>query len=73
MLEFVAGLNDGTIPGCLKLAGDQLVGGFLWGDVNCDNKVNAKDALYILAHLAGSDLAPVAGNCVPIGQVITTT
>jgi hypothetical protein len=61
LLEFAAGLNDGTTPGaCPDLGGAavEVVGLHLWGDVNCDHLVNALDALYVLAYNAPARRSP---------------
>jgi hypothetical protein len=72
LLEFAAGLNDGTTPSpCLNLGSPEKTSGFPWGDLNCDNSVNAVDALFALAFKAGILLTPVAGNCFRIGSVMT--
>ena len=69
ILEFAGGLNDGgTPPFCPDLT--ESVGGFPWGDVNCDHSVNALDALYVVAFEVGIRLHQPAG-CVPIGSAIT--
>jgi hypothetical protein len=72
LLRFAAELNDGTAPrGCPGL-GDAVSGSaFAWGDVNCDNHVNALDALFEVAHKAGVTPPPIGGNCVPIGSALT--
>jgi hypothetical protein len=69
MLVFASRLGTGVIPGCLTIAA-QDIAGYKWGDVNCDGNVDALDALFILAHFVGVDLAPVGPNCVPIGGLM---
>ena len=67
MIQYFAGLNDGTQPDpCPDLA--EVLPGvpFLWGDVDCANGVNVLDALYVLAHKAGIEL-PHPG-CPAIGS-----
>ncbi len=72
LLEFAAGLNDGTTPGtCPDLESTSISSvGHPWGDVNCDDDVNAMDALFVLAHVAEVDLLQEAG-CTQIGSDFT--
>jgi hypothetical protein len=72
LIEFAAGLNDGTQPDpCPDLgeASPAGAGDHAWGDVNCDGVVNALDALYVLAHTADIEL-PHEG-CPAIGSTLT--
>jgi len=73
LLEFVALLNEGVTPGvdCPDLDDDDPSSDFPWGDVNCDGAVDAIDALYLIAHLGGFDLAQFDDSCVAIGSGIT--
>jgi predicted outer membrane repeat protein len=69
LLQFAAGLLDGTTPGtCPDLNSLSITSvGHGWGDVNCDDAVNALDALFVLAHQAQLELGQESG-CVPIGS-----
>lgn len=73
LLDYAAGLNDGTQPDpCPDLSGAvpaAVIAAPLWGDVNCDASVNALDALFVLAHMAGIELNQPIG-CTGIGHVI---
>jgi hypothetical protein len=72
LLRYAAGLNDGSTaaPSCLDLGQSGLLTGYPWGDVNCDHVVDATDALYVVAHLAGIELSR-PGGCPAIGQTMT--
>lgn len=69
LLEFAAGLDDGTTPGtCPDLESMSITSvGNPWGDVNCDDDVNAIDALFVLAHRVDIELDQEA-VCTPIGS-----
>jgi len=73
LMEFAAGLNDGTQPDPCPDLNEALpagTNGHPWGDVNCDGDVNALDALYVLAHKAGIELEQPQG-CTAIGSPLT--
>ncbi|MEO8456545.1 MAG: hypothetical protein ABI559_01915 [Chloroflexota bacterium] len=73
LLEYAAGLNDGTTPGSCPDVGSASVAvgaSYPWGDVNCDGGVDSVDALYVEAHEADIQLHVPAG-CPAVGQPIT--
>ncbi len=73
LLNFASELNGGTAPaGCPTLGATEMVGGYVWGDVNCDGKVDVLDALHVLAYMAGLDLSSVGANCIAIGEIVAT-
>jgi len=70
MMQYLAGLNDGTQPDPCPDLGEAVPASVasLWGDVDCANGLNPVDALRVLAHKAGIGFA-IAG-CTPIGQTL---
>jgi len=70
MMQYLAGLNDGTQPDPCPDLGEAVPASVasLWGDVDCVNGLNPVDALRVLAHKAGIGFA-IAG-CTPIGQAL---
>ena len=71
MMQYLAGLNDGTQPEPCPDLGEAVPASvaFLWGDVDCQNGLNVLDALHVLAYKAGIGFA-IAG-CTPIGAPLT--
>jgi len=69
VLEFSVGLNDGATPGSCPDLGSTTIGAVArpWGDTNCDDHVDAIDALYIVAYEASIQLQDPAG-CPPVGS-----
>ena len=70
LIQFAAGVNDGTTPGdCPDVGGAMPAGGTpdKWGDVNCDDVVDALDALGVLAW---PDFELPHPDCEDIGHVL---
>jgi archaellum component FlaF (FlaF/FlaG flagellin family) len=69
LMEFLAGLNDGVTPGdCPDLGGAVPAGAVsdVWGDVDCNDALNTRDALLLLA--ATIELELLHPGCQDIGQ-----
>jgi len=74
LLQYFAGLNDGTQPDPCPNLGEAVPASVasvasLWGDVDCVNGLNPLDALYVLAHTVDIEL-PHPG-CPAIGDPLT--
>ena len=69
VISYAAGLSEGTtseVPGldqAVPASGES----FQWGDMNCDDAVNALDAHFLFAY-KGDIALTQQPNCVPIGQ-----
>jgi hypothetical protein len=71
LMEFLAGLDDGTTPSdCPDLGGAVPAGTVsdTWGDLNCDDDITAYDALQLIAYTIELELPHP--NCRDIGQSI---
>ena len=55
---------------CPTVGAVEPISGHPWGDVTCDGMVNAKDALWILAHTVEIEL-PQPGDCTHLGHLFT--
>jgi hypothetical protein len=67
LMQHSAGLESAASD-CPPINGP-LIGGFPWGDVNCDGAVHLLDALLVLAFIAGQP-HPTTEGCTPIGMAI---
>ena len=73
LITYAAGLYDGVTdePGCLDIGELEVHNSNKpWGDVNCDDLVNALDALFLIAYNAGVPLQQEVG-CFAIGENMT--
>ena len=72
ILHFGAGLNDGTTPALAWTSATPSQTPAFPGATSTVTATSTPiDALYVLASTVEIDLPPVAGNCFPIGQIMT--
>jgi hypothetical protein len=73
LLEFIAELTEGqqSAP-CPDVNEPEPITGFGWGDVNCDEAIDALDALFIALFKAGVETPePADPSCFAMGNVLT--
>lgn len=71
VIQFAASVWDGVTSGeCPDLGFPEQISGQPWGDVNCDDAVDALDALYVLAYVADAPLQ-TPGGCFAVGGIFT--